>query len=646
MIRKRSRRIQLPRVWLCLCLLTQVAVPLFSAAPAKNPHAQMMVYGDWSSLNHTYGSTDIFAGVVPLRATVTNQANTNRTFLVRFSMNNTYSSITVDNILPLPAGNQADITLPVIIDPHGEPPYSSIRGNLTLYENGDAILSEQVRLIKPISDPLLPVLLISGEGGNNARFDVPLEDATPKPEQEDASSNRRQRSRRPNARKQPPTELSISLQRIKPDAIPPHFWPCYINHKAILIEAGAIHQLGPKQKEAIWKYAAWGGTVILLNIPLDQLLPATMAKNTMAKARTTPYGEAALFLAGEICHSPNDTLSNAAWQALARSRLKGKSYYEALLDDSDELGNLENQQRRFRHRRNPFDQKRRASPLTASFDQTPLGLFILILVCFTVAAGPLNYLLIRKLKQPLLLLVTSPVISITFIVFLFTAIFLAHGVGLKQTLASFTLLDQSLNLQATTVKSGMFSSFPPNHLAMPADRFFMPLGEAHNLQVKYAEDQKVQGFLPARIARSFLAAEVKATRKTLTIMEADGALWAVNGLGTSIEKLVVRRQGKLYIAQAIPEGGRARLTWHKKYSANSFRSKFFMNELLTNPAADSFDPQDKLWDASPAGSYRFQPGEQDFFMARTDTSPFWTGQKDVESTVQFHIIYGPMAHAP
>lgn len=255
--------------------------------------------------------------------------------------------------------------------------------------------------------------------------------------------------------------------------------------------------------------------------------------------------------------------------------------------------------------------------------------FAVLLVIFALTIGPVNLIVIRRLKRPALLLVTVPALALLFSIGLILYGVLAQGLGTRACANSVTWLDQRAHHASTLEVRSVFAGLPHGsgwragpgtsvHVLPDASRR-MTNG---TLLVDTSEGTAYRGdFLPVRreVRNAFLTD--RAARARLEVRTSANGVEVENGLGATIQELLVRTSDdeSWYASAPIAEGARATLK-------------------LVN--ADEGTTSDTLfgWTAVIPSRKALVPGS---YVARLRSSPFTDdcGVSYDEEQSQ-HIVYG------
>jgi hypothetical protein len=265
----------------------------------------------------------------------------------------------------------------------------------------------------------------------------------------------------------------------------------------------------------------------------------------------------------------------------------------------------------------------------------PAGAYLLILVLFSLLIGPVNFLLLRRVRQQALIVLTAPLISAVFIGVLMVYVVAAEGFAVHGRAETFTALDQARRLASTRAAVSLYAAgmTPSGGLRFPRDVAVFPLGSdggaggRDRLALDLTDSQRfASGLIAARSPTNLETIAVRPARERLQVVRDGAGLAVVNGLGATVTKLRYRAaDGMLTIAGPLPEGGRAPL-----------RAAALGEQLLT-PSQASVSRFQRAIDNQPAGSY----------VAVLERSPFWEpGVSRVEERDSVHVVFGTLEARP
>lgn len=101
--------------------------------------------------------------------------------------------------------------------------------------------------------------------------------------------------------------------------------------------------------------------------------------------------------------------------------------------------------------------------------EAPVRVFLSVIVLFALLAGPVNFVLLRRWRRPLLALVTVPALGFGTTVMILAYGFWNDGFGVRGVEASWSLLDQGRHEVATICASTLFAGQAPGVFASGAD---------------------------------------------------------------------------------------------------------------------------------------------------------------------------------
>jgi hypothetical protein len=208
------------------------------------------------------------------------------------------------------------------------------------------------------------------------------------------------------------------------------------------------------------------------------------------------------------------------------------------------------------------------------------GLF-LVMVGFAIVIGPVNIVLLTRLKRRIMLLWTVPVFSVLTCVAVAGYMLLSEGWSGQVRLAGATILDERSGRATSVGWLGIYSPMTPGDgLRFGSDTEITPhLGPGWSRMnrsgagrtVDWTDDQHLPtGWVSARVPAHFLvrSSEQRSERIRLD-QENDGSRSATNELGAAVETIwVADAEGRILTATGIADGGKAVLTLTDKRSAN------------------------------------------------------------------------------
>ncbi|MBR4902406.1 MAG: hypothetical protein IKZ46_15820 [Victivallales bacterium] len=183
--------------------------------------------------------------------------------------------------------------------------------------------------------------------------------------------------------------------------------------------------------------------------------------------------------------------------------------------------------------------------IPASFLETPphtIPLFKLFLVMavFAVIIGPLNYWYLQRKGKQLLLIFTTPVISILFCLFVFLFITFYEGWRSHGAACGFTLLDQTEHRADTFARVVVDAALRPSGgFTFSADDLVSFKGEG-SIDVMDAPGQTIaSSVMKPRVPLKYSVSRTEPRREQLDIAFNGNKATVTNGLGVKIASLVI-----------------------------------------------------------------------------------------------------------
>jgi hypothetical protein len=255
--------------------------------------------------------------------------------------------------------------------------------------------------------------------------------------------------------------------------------------------------------------------------------------------------------------------------------------------------------------------------------QIPFRALAIILMLFVAVIGPINLLVLARLKKRLWILWTIPAISLFTSAIIFVFSLFGEGVTPHLRIEGITLLDQ-INQRASTL--GLAAYYcpltPSGGLRFGYDTELTMIrgqGRAENFlhaELDWSEAQHLsRGWLAARVPTCFRLRKSEPRRERLQLERNDrGQYLIVNGLGASIQLLrLADFSGREYGASNVTAGARILLN---PLAATHIAASD--QELLRDLYRHStWGPVDAVWQRLATNS--LLPGT---YQARLSSSPF------------------------
>ncbi len=182
----------------------------------------------------------------------------------------------------------------------------------------------------------------------------------------------------------------------------------------------------------------------------------------------------------------------------------------------------------------------------------PVLSFALLITLFAAVIGPVNYILLGRMRRLYLLLITVPAGAAIVTAGLFLYALATDGIGVRSRIRSFTELDARTGHAVSWSRQSYYASIAPSQgLTFPPDAIVHPLiheptsnggHRAHGQRLEWDEDQHFQGgYLRSRSATQFLVVRAGPTQSRLIVQpQAEGKPPQVkNQLGTDVSYLLI-----------------------------------------------------------------------------------------------------------
>jgi len=278
-------------------------------------------------------------------------------------------------------------------------------------------------------------------------------------------------------------------------------------------------------------------------------------------------------------------------------------------------------------------------PTIPGLSALPRRTFTLLLLLFAAVIGPVNFLAVRRRRNPALLLITIPSIAVLTTLALLAYGILYQGIDVKSASHSVAVLDQRTHRSACVEAREFFAGLSPAAGLRPGpgtvlhavpdgagrrDRFVVALERVPLLKGDY---------LPSRRRADQVLAVERAERARLDVHRTAGGLSVANNLGVVVRGLLVRD----------PEGG-----FHGLESPLEPGQEATLEPLASDVAVDA--RVGRLLDGGlPPRNGKVVPQEQlvpASYLAALDASPF-RDACGVETTELEgrHLLWGVLSQA-
>jgi len=247
----------------------------------------------------------------------------------------------------------------------------------------------------------------------------------------------------------------------------------------------------------------------------------------------------------------------------------------------------------------------------------PVGAFQILITLFVILIGPVNYVLLRRMKRLQLLIITVPLGSVAVACTLFLYALLGDGITTRVRARSFCELDQRTGEEVVAARLSYYAGIAPSGgLHFSRETAVYPIrtmsgafdrNEVSRLDMNWSSGQHLQGgWLNSRTPTQYLTVTARASQRELKIRQQGNTFQAGNFLGRKIEQLVLAdSQGKLYWADSIAVEELGRLEPIESQTAQARLVKLYnqgrprLEENFQGYGSTNYDP------------YRFSPKQKD-----------------------------------
>ncbi|HEY1789385.1 MAG TPA: hypothetical protein VGJ73_14595 [Verrucomicrobiae bacterium] len=208
--------------------------------------------------------------------------------------------------------------------------------------------------------------------------------------------------------------------------------------------------------------------------------------------------------------------------------------------------------------------------------RAPARSTVLIMLIFVVVIGPVNLILLSRLKRRIWMLWTIPAISFATTMLVFVYSLLREGITPDTRICGLTLLDQTSHHAATFGGESFYCPLTPGGgLKFDYETEATPLVSVDNYRsgstrdVDWSQSQHfVHGWVSARVPVYFHLRRSGTSRERVEVSNANGSLQIVNGLGAPIRSLwLADANMNFYEANNVPAGQKTGLITAKQSQA-------------------------------------------------------------------------------
>ena len=268
----------------------------------------------------------------------------------------------------------------------------------------------------------------------------------------------------------------------------------------------------------------------------------------------------------------------------------------------------------------------------------PVRLMIVILIGFVVLAGPVNLVLLHKLKRRTWFLWTLPALSILTSAVVFATALLNEGFTPTVRRDVITILDQQTQ-QATTVGAlGIYAPVAPGNLEFSAHTEVTPLlssrgqDSGSNRGINWTKGQLFTGkWIASRVPAHFAVRKSESRKERLSVTWESSTPTVVNSIGTDITYLCLAdAQGNIFEANDLRAGQRTELqrVAGKQTVIDYLNTNFLLSTDKNTPESEY------LKNLTPST-----------YLARLDDSPFMENPIGREQLKTHAVVLGVLTKA-
>ncbi len=230
-------------------------------------------------------------------------------------------------------------------------------------------------------------------------------------------------------------------------------------------------------------------------------------------------------------------------------------------------------------------------------EMVPQRVFAALLLLFALVIGPLNFILVSRRKQPALLLITIPAISIGVSVLLLAFGILHQGLDVKSASVSLSVLDQRSHISSSIHKRQIFAGMAPavglrpaagtvvHHVALD-DQSMGLMGAETILRTAQGQGWTLSGdYLPTRRLASQVLTVDRAERARLLVEFGGRFVQVTNQLGVRVEELLVRNpQGQYFeLNRPLAPGAQTTLGISDEIHGRNLEFSLFAQSMSPTP---------------------------------------------------------------
>ncbi len=391
-------------------------------------------------------------------------------------------------------------------------------------------------------------------------------------------------------------------------------WLAYTRYDGIIVTAAELNAMPEGIRTALWQYVETGGALLVLGrADLRGLSTLMETKQDQAGWQSVRAGFGACRLSPDANYD--------GWGADRYAELMSDWRNTAAVWSSNQRNTLEANQN---------------FPVVDDLGIPIKGLFLLMFL-FTLGIGPINILVLTRLKRRIWLLWTTPVLSLFTCLAVFGYMLLSEGWSGQLRSETLTLLDETTHRATTIGWTGVYSPLTPRdglHFSretevVPQRYYEGRNGGARSCTIDWSQDQHfVSGWVEARIPAHFKVRKSELRRERVALQrEPDGRWSMVNGLSKDIRHFwFADAKGQFHTAENVAPGAKTLLTLTEKETLASTAN--VKDVFLTNWVSN-------IKDLAERPQRYLRPG---LYLAELEDSPFFEDCLPNARTRKLHAL--------
>ncbi len=376
-------------------------------------------------------------------------------------------------------------------------------------------------------------------------------------------------------------------------------WLGYTRYDGIIVTANEWKLMPAGVRSALWLYVESGGFLFVLGSFDPRGLSGIAEIETRADGwKTIRAGF------GRCSIAPNDDYTRWTDEMFQKLSAEWKSTH-ALWEGGH---------------RNTID-AHQEFPVVEDLGIPVKSLFTLMFV-FTLAIGPINFLVLTRTNRRIWMLWTTPAISLATCVAVFGFMIVSEGWEGRLRIETFTILDEASHHATTVGWTGVYTPLTPaDGLHFSRDTEVIPQrvfedsnDQSRSCTLDWTQDQHfASGWVEARVPAIFRVRKCELRRERVALQrDTDGSWIMKNYLPVDVRRFsYIDEKGQLYRAENVAAGAPAKLKQSEKETIS-------LNATMTN-LLSSNGWKNNIHQLATNPQRCLRPG---MYLAETDESPF------------------------